>query len=123
MFELKHVRAALRDSKLRQALLKDCEIPLERFKTFDLQDPASQEDIIEAVDSVLQGCAPFQLYFSSPVDGLPDDAYIYGTKGVYVVQNQDGSIVFTRKKDAIRYASDISVVSWTIAEREGLNDS
>jgi hypothetical protein len=123
MFELKHVRAALRDPKLRQALLNDCEIPLERFENFDLQDPASQEDIIEAVDSALQGWAPFQLYFSSPVEGLPDDAWIYGTKGVYIVHNQDGSVVFTRKKDAIRYASDISAVSWTIAEREGLNDS
>jgi len=123
MFELKHVRAALRDPKLNQELLNDREISLEKVKNFDLQDPASQEDIIEAVDSVLQAWAPFRLHFASPVDGLPDDACIYGTKGAYVVQNQDGSVVFSRKKDAIRYATGISAVSWKIAEREGLDHS
>ena len=120
MFELKHVRAAVRDPTLQRALLEDGQISLEKFKNFDQQDADTQDEITETVDSTLQALAPFQLYFSSPVDGLPDDAWVYGTRGVYVVQNQDGSIVFSQKKDALRYASDISEVSWKIAEGEGL---
>ena len=50
-----------------------------------------------------------------PFEQLPDDAWIYGTKGVYIVSNQDGSVLFTRKIDAVRYANNISSVSWEIA--------
>ena len=85
MFELKHVRAAVRDPKLQRALLEDVQISLEKFKNFDQQDADIQDEIIEIVDSTLQALAPFRLYFSSPGDGLPDDAWVYGTKGVYVV--------------------------------------
>ena len=35
LFELKHVRAELRDPKRQQSLLEDGQISLEKFKNFD----------------------------------------------------------------------------------------
>jgi hypothetical protein len=44
----------------------------------------------------------------------------YWSKGVYIVRTQDGCVFFTRKADAVRYADEISKVSWEIALNEGL---
>lgn len=116
MFEPKHIRAIMRDAALREVLLRNKSIPLEKYQKFDQQTPEVQDEIVEAIDNVMQAFAPFQLYYSSPVEQLPDDAWIYGTKGVYVVNNQDGNVSFTRKIDAMRYANKLSKISWETAE-------
>ena len=116
MFEPKHIRAILRDAGLRKVLLSNKSVPLEKYHKYDQQTLEVQDEIVETIDNVLQAFAPFQLYYSSPVEQLPDDAWIYGTKGVYVVNNQDGNVLFTRKIDAIRYANKLSKVSWETAE-------
>ena len=115
MFEPKHIRAILRDAALRKKLLVNKAIPLEKYDQFDKQSPELQDEIVENIDGVLQAYAPVQLYYRSPFEQLPDDAWIYGTKGVYVVSNQDGRALFTRKIDAVRYANNMSSVSWETA--------
>jgi hypothetical protein len=116
MFDLKHIRAILRDPTLRKELLKDKNIPLEAYIKFDQQTEEMRDEIIENIDGVLQAFAPVQICYPSPYDNLPDDAWIYGAKGVYVVSNQDGNILFTRKIDAFKYANEISAVSSDIAK-------
>lgn len=115
MFDLKNIKAILRDPNLRKELLLEKTIPLEAYLNFDQQTPEMRDEIIENLDGVLQAYAPVQCYFPSPYENLPDDAWIYGTKGVYVVSNQDGSVLFTRKIDAFKYANGISEVSAEIA--------
>ena len=120
MFEFKHIRAVMQDAVLRKLLIKNGSLTLEKYINFDQQCPETQDEIVENIDETLQAHAPFQLHYSSPVEQLPDDAWIYGTKGVYVVRNQDGCILFTRKAAAVRYADEMSKVSWIIARDEGL---
>ena len=81
--------------------------------------PELQDEIIENVNETLQAYGRFQLRYPSPVEQLPEDAWIYGTTGVYVVANQDGYVVFTRKVNAVRYADQMSSVSWQVASSEG----
>ena len=120
MFEFKHIRAVLQDAALRKLLLDNESLPLEKYINFDQQCREIQDEIVENIDEILQAHAPFQSHYSSPVQQLPDDAWIYGTRGVYVVRNQDGCILFTRKVAAVRYADEMSEVSWNIARDEGL---
>jgi len=115
MFELKHIRAMLRDPALRK-LLSDKAIPLEKYHQFEKQSPEMQDEIVDSIDNLLQAYAPFQLFYPSPFEHLPDDAWIYGTKGVYVVRNQDGRVLFSRKIYAVRYANSISSGSLDIAD-------
>jgi hypothetical protein len=116
MFELKHIKAILRDHTLRKELFEEKTIPLEAYLKFDQQTPEMRDEIIENIDGVLQAYAPVQCYYPSPYENFPDDAWIYGTKGVYVVSNQDGDVLFTRKIDAFKYANGISAVSWDIVK-------
>jgi hypothetical protein len=121
LFNLNHIKAVLANLNLQEILLtRDDSISIDQYNTYDLQSLEIQEKIIENIDEILQAYAPFQLYFQSPVEHLPDDAWIYGLRGIYVVNNQDGSVVFSRKSDAIKYADEMSTVSWEIATREGL---
>ena len=115
MFESKHIKAVLRDAALRNKLLSNKAIPLEKYNQFDQQSPEMQDEIVKNIYDVLQAYAPVQSYYASPFEQFPHDAWIYGTKGVYVVSNQNGSVLFTRKIDAVRYAKNISSVSWEIA--------
>ena len=49
MFELKHVRAAVRDPTLQRALLEDGQISLEKFKNFDLAPTTGYRAFIRCV--------------------------------------------------------------------------
>jgi len=119
MFYSKHIKAVLRDAALRKALLNHGSITLEKYIDFDQQGPELKDEIIENINETLQAYGPFQLHYPSPVEQLPEDAWIYGTTGVYVVANQDGYVVFTRKVNAVRYADQMSSVSGQIASSEG----
>jgi len=111
MYQLNHIKAVLRDENLRKLLLAENLFPLKSYIDFHEQPSEIQEQIQESLDNVLQAFAPFQMIYPSPVEQLPDDAWIYGAKGVYVVSTQDGSVVFSRKVDAMRYANERSAVS------------
>ena len=120
MFAVKHVKAIIRDPSLRKALIDHDPIPLDKFANFDLQDDATQTEIIETLDYTLQELGPFQLHFPSPVDCYPDIAWIYGTRGVYVLRHDVECIVFSRKVDAVRRATETSDALWHTAESSGL---
>ena len=120
MFEKKHIKAALRDPSVRRALIDDGLITLDKYENLNLQDAATQEEIIEVINNALQDFAPFQMYFPSPVDSYPDIAWIYGTRGVYVLQHDIECVVFSRKVDAVRRATEISDALWHTAESSGL---
>jgi len=120
MFAVKHVKAILRDTFLRKALIDHAPMPLDKYENFDIQDAATQRTIIEALDNTLQELGPFQMHFSSPIDSDPNIAWIYGTRGVYVFRHDISCTVFSRKVDAIRCATEISDALWDTAESSGL---
>ena len=116
----KTVRAALRDKKLRTHLLSYSDLSEAEYLSFDSLDEEKRDVASEDIENVLKAFAPLILIYSSPVEHMPNDAEVYGTRGVYMVISQDIEEIFTRKKDAIRFAESISKVSWEIAEQEGL---
>ncbi len=116
----KTVRAVLRDRKLRKHLLSNRDLSETDYLSFDTLDEDKRDVASENVINVLKAFAPLILIYSSPVEQFPNDAEVYGTRGVYMVITQDGEELFSRKKDAIRSAESISKVSWEIAEQEGL---
>jgi hypothetical protein len=115
----KHIKALLNDKELRFHLLKNNELTIEDYKNYDNLNDDKLDIANDEIFGVLAGYAPFQLYYTSPVEQFPDDAKIYGTKGVYLVMTQDDSVVFSRKNEALKFANDISKNSYSIAEAAG----
>lgn len=117
----KHVRAVLRNEKLKELLLLPSkELTLEDYKNYDNLNEEKLDIANENIIDAMEGYAPFSAYYPSPVEHLPDDAVIYGTKGFYFCTNQDGRVYFSNKKEALRYASEMSKTSWDDARAEGL---
>ena len=115
----KHVKALLNDKELSFHLLKNNELKIEDYKNYDNLSGVKLDIANEEIFEVLHGYAPFQCIYSSPLDYLPDDAAIYGVKGFYLVVTQDDWTVFSTKKEALKFANDISKQSFSIAEAEG----
>lgn len=115
----KHVKALLRDEALKNKLLSNQELSLQDYEHFDHLSFDKMDIASEEVINTLEAYAPFNVIYASPVEGLPNDAVIYGAKGVYMVTNQDGCVFFTRKRDALNYAGGISAVSWVVAKAQG----
>jgi hypothetical protein len=115
----KTVRAVLKDRKLKKILLSDKSLTEEDYLSFDTLDDHRRDTVSENVIDALTTAA-FVFAYPSPVEQFPDDATVYGTRGVYMVITQDDTEFFSRKKDAIRFAESISTVSWEIASQEGL---
>ena len=111
----KHVRAVLKNENLKELLLLSNELTLDDYKNYDNLNE-EKLDIANAniIDS-MEGFAPFSAHYSSPYEHLPDDAVIYGTKGFYFCVNQDGYVYFNNKKEALKYASEMSKTSWDVA--------
>ncbi len=115
----KHVKALLRDQNLKKILLSNQELSVQEYEDFDNLSFEKMDAALEEIINTLEAFAPFSRIYSSPVDFLPDDAVIYGTKGIYLLRNQDGYIFFSNKKEVLKYAGDISRVSWQVAEAQG----
>jgi hypothetical protein len=119
----KTVRAVLRDRKLRRHLLRDKELSEADYKTYDSLDQEKRDAVSENVINVLEAYAPFQIAYPSPVDEYPDDAQVYGTKGLYMVRTGDSIEFFSTKRSAVQIASTRSRVSWKIAREMGYLDA
>jgi hypothetical protein len=115
----KHVKALLRDPNLKTVLLRNKELSLHDYENFDNLSYEKLDIAAEEVINTLEAYAPFNVIYSSPVEGLPDDATIYGANGIYLLRNQDGCVFFTNKKEVLKYAGGISAVSWDVAEAQG----
>lgn len=115
----KHIKALLKDKELSFHLLKNNELTIEDYKNYDNLSGDKLDIANDEIFEVLQGYAPFQCCYPSPVEQFPDDASIYGSKGVYLVRTQDDWLVFSTKREAIKFATDISKHSFSIAEAQG----
>ena len=115
----KHIKALLKDNELSFRLLENNELTIEDYKNYDKLSGEKLDTANDEIFDVLQGYAPFQRCYPSPIDQLPDDASIYGTRGVYLVITQDDSVVFSVKREALKYANQISYHSFSIAKAEG----
>ena len=116
----KTVRAVLRDRKLRKHLLSNSDLSETDYLSFDSLDEDKRDIASENVIDVLEAFAPLTLIYSSPFEHLPNDAEVYGTRGIYMVITQEDREFFSKKTDAIRSAEAASKVSWEISEQEGL---
>ena len=117
----KHVRAVLRNEKLKELLLLPSkELTLEDYENYDSLNEEKLDIANENIIDVMEGYAPFNACYPSPVEDLPDDAFIYGTNGFYFCTNQNGHVYFSNKKEALKYASELSKTSWDDARAEGL---
>jgi hypothetical protein len=110
------IRALLRETVLRESLLQDGAIAENDCLLYDHLPQERREQIQAEVAEVLQGLASFHLVYSSPVDELPDDATVYGARGIYMVVNQDVREYFSQKRQAVRFADSLSRVSWSVFE-------
>ena len=118
----KHVKALLRDKKLQKLLLGNDVLTLKEYEDYENLSIEKRDIAFENIVGILEAFSPFNRLYSSPVEQLPDDAVVYGTKGIYVLMNQDGTIFFGNKKNALKYAGDISKTSWGVAKSSGLLD-
>jgi hypothetical protein len=118
----KLLQAFLRDVRLRKELLLYGDLPEADYKYYDLLVQETRDIAWGDVVDVLEGCAPFQITYPSPVDQYPDDAKVYGTKGVYMVKTQEGIEFFSTKRAALELANSVSKVSWKVAKEMGYVD-
>ena len=115
----RHVKALLRDKKLKELLLCNDEFTVKEYEDFDNLSIEKSDIVVENIVDILEAFAPFNRHYSSPVEQFPDDAVIYGTKGIYVLINQAGTVFFSNKKDVLKYAGDLSNASWDVAKSSG----
>lgn len=118
----KTVRAVLRNRKMRRCLLPDEELTEEDYRNYDLLDEEKRDSASENVINALEAYAPFQVFYPSPVEQYPDDAAIFGARGVYMVRTQDGIDFYSTKRAAVQFASSLSRVSWKVAKEMGFLD-
>jgi hypothetical protein len=118
----KTVRAVLRNRKLRKSLLHDNGLNEDDYKNYDLLDEEKRDIAFDSLINALEAYAPFQECYPSPVEQFPDDVWVYGTRGIYMVRTQEGINFYTTKRAALQYASALSKVSWKLAREMGYLD-
>jgi hypothetical protein len=118
----KTVQAVLRDRKLRRCLLRDKELSEAEYRSYDHLDQEKQDIAAENVINALEAYAPVQVFFPSPVDQYPDDAKVFGARGVYMVCIEGNRKFFSTKRAAMQLATSVSRVSWAIAKEMGYLD-
>ena len=118
----KQVRSLLRDEKILEVLMADEDFSLDDYENYESLSQEKIDIVFENIKNTLNFCGPFQAYYPSPVEQYPDDAKIFGTRGLYFLETQDELLIYKNKRDALRYANDISKDSWKIARDEGLVD-
>ena len=119
----KNVQAILRNKKIKQELLNSTTVSLEDYANFENLNDEKADEAYENIMNCMQAFATVILHYPSPVQQYPDDAVLYGVRGFYYVETQDDITYFSSKKEAIKFADDISSNSWDLAEELGLTES
>ena len=119
----KIVRAVLCHPEMRSWLLRDKHLTEDEYRNFDLLDKDKRDCASDNVIEALEGFAPFQIRYGSPVDQYPDDASVCGLRGAWMLKTQDGTEFFSNKRAAIHLASSISRTSWAVAKEMGHFDN
>jgi len=112
----KNVQAILRNNKIRQELLSSTTLSLEDYANFENLNDEKADEAYENIMNCMQAFATVILHYPSPVEQYPDDAVLYGVRGFYFVETQDDITYFSSKKEAVKFADDISSNSWDLAE-------
>jgi len=118
----KNVQAILRNKKIKQELLDSTTLSLEDYANFEKLNDEKADEAYENIMNCMQAFATFILHYPSPVEQYPDDAVLYGVRGFYYVETQDVVKYFSSKKEALKFADDISSYSWDLAEKMGLTE-
>jgi hypothetical protein len=118
----KNVQAILRNKKIRQELLASTTLSLEDFANFEKLNDEKADEAYENIMNCMQAFATVILHYQSPVEQYPDDAVLYGVRGFYYVETQDVIKYFSSKKEALKFADDISFNSWNLADELGLTE-
>jgi len=117
-----NVRAILRNNKIRQELLSSTSLSLEDYSNFENLNDEKADEAYDNIMDCMRAFATEIIHYPSPVEQYPDDAVLYGVRGFYCVESQDGIYYFSSKKEAIKFAEDISSSSWNLAKEEGWID-
>ena len=112
----KNIEAILRNKKIRQELLASTNLSLEDYSNFEKLDDEKRDEAYENIMNCIQAFATLILHYPSPVEEYPDDAVLYGVRGFYYVETQDIIKYFSSKKEAVKYADDVSSYSWELAK-------
>lgn len=118
----KHVRAFLRDEVLKQQLIEGGELTLFEYENYDKLSAEKKAVAYQNIEDILTGSAPFEVKYPSPIDVYPDDANVFGTRGIYFVCGQDETMIFGNKRAALRFADALSNSSWALAKECGYLD-
>lgn len=118
----KNVQAILRNKKIRQELLSSTTLSLEDYANFENLNDEKIDEAYENIMNCMQAFATVILHYPSPVEQYPDDAVLYGVRGFYYVETQDVLKYFSSKKEALKFADDISSYSWGLADDLGLTE-
>lgn len=118
----KNVQAILRNKKIKQELLNSTTVSLEDYANFENLNDEKADEAYENIMNCMQAFATVILHYTSPVEQYPDDAVLYGVRGFYYVETQDNITYFSSKKEATKFADDISSNSWDLAEELGLTE-
>lgn len=118
----KNVQAILRNKKIRQELLSSTMLSLEDYANFENLNDEKADEAYENIKNCMEAFATVILHYPSPVEQYPDDAVLYGVRGFYYVETQDVIKYFSSKKEALKFADDISSYSWDLADDLGLTE-
>lgn len=118
----KNVKAILRNKKIKQELLKSTTLSLEDYANFENLNDEKKDEAYENIMNCMEAFATLILHYPSPVEQYPDDAVLYGVSGFYYVKLEDDIKYFSSKKEAVKFADEISSNSWNLAEKMGLTE-
>ena len=116
------IKAVLKNKRLKDKLHFDKYVNAKTYKNFDNLNEEMKDFIYSEIVDLLEGYAPFKVYYPSPVEQFPDDGHLYGAKGIYFLKTQEGDLFFSQRKHALKYAGDISEDSWRLAKENGFLD-
>lgn len=118
----KNVKAILRNKKIKKELLNLTTLSLEDYANFENLNDEKKDEAYENIMNCMQAFATLILHYPSPVEQYPDDAVLYGVRGFYYVELEDDIKYFSSKKEAVKFADEISSNSWDLAEELGLTE-
>ena len=112
----KNIQAILRNKKIKQEILNSDTLSLEDYINYESLNDDKMSEAYENIINSMEAFATEICYYQSPVEIFPDDAVLYGIRGFYIVKLQDDVKFFSSRKEAVKFADDVSSYSWELAK-------